>query len=322
MENLLFIGILIAVMTIGLWLILRGFNKKFEDFKESQKSDSALNIINQGMQGLQSRIDKTTEVIGQRLETVNKELGGMQEIGRQMKDLQDFLRSPKLRGNIGEQVLKDLLVQVLPRSNFDLQYQFSNGQIVDAVIKTDKGMIPIDAKFPLENFRRLAQAETEKDKNHHLKTFSRDIKKHIDDISKKYVSQEGTLDFALMYVPSEAVYYEMIRGDEPIDAYAHQKKVIFVSPNSFWYFLKVILMGLEGKKIGQASQQILGALNSIRQDSRRFGQSLKVLIGHINRAKNAMDGTSIEYGKLSSRIDNVSLLKPEEEAKKIEKGDD
>src|SRR5206468_9986502 len=135
--------------------------------------------------------------------------GQMNEIGRNMRELQEFLKSPKLRGNIGEQVLKDLISQIFPKNSFYLQHQFKSGDKVDAAIKTDAGILPIDSKFPMENFQKFNKSQTDEEKVHYQKEFARDVKKHIDAISKKYIlPEEGTMDFALMYVPSESVYYE------------------------------------------------------------------------------------------------------------------
>lgn len=282
------------------------------------KNDSApLVMLNQNMQGMQASMDKTTQAISARLDRaaeviqgVNKELGRVQEIGRSMKDLQDFLKSPKLRGNIGEQVMHDLLQQYFPRANFDLQFQFNSGERVDAIIKTDKGIIPIDAKFPLENFQRLSQAESDEDKGSAQKDFIRDVKKHIGDISKKYIlPAENTVDFAIMYIPSESVYYEIIQSNDELNQFAHDKRVFPVSPNSFYYFMKVIMIGLEGKKIEEASQKILETLKAIQQDSVRFGDQLGVLTSHVTNAKNTIDRVNTEYTKLSGKIDDVRLLK-------------
>jgi len=238
-------------------------------------------------------------------------LGEIKEIGHAMRDFQDFLKSPKLRGNIGEQVLRDLLEQVLPKGNFQLQYQFQEGQIVDAIIKTKQGLIPIDSKFPMESFRRMNQAK-EEEREGFEREFSRDIKKYIDEISKKYIlPQEGTTDFALMYVPSEPVYYEITLNQPELLEYGYGKKVYFVSPNSFYYFLKIIMIGLEGAKIEEASKKILEGLKAIQQESVKFGEELGTLASHIDHAKGASDRVQSRYGRLVGRIDGLRLLEEE-----------
>jgi DNA recombination protein RmuC len=227
-----------------------------------------------------------------------------------MQSLQDFLRSPKLRGNIGEQVLKDLLEQYFSRQHFELQYKFSDGQIVDAILKTKEGIIPIDSKFPLENFRKLISAKSEDEKSKIAPLFYRDVKRHVDSISKKYIlPQEGTVDFAIMYIPSEAVYYEIISADENLDEYAREKNVYFVSPNSFYYFLKIIMMGMRGQQLQEEVKKIFQLLSAIQKDTQRLGEIISVLTTHINNAKNAIDKVNNEFFKLSSRIDQTKFLK-------------
>ena len=318
MEILLIITIItIFVVIAGFAAVVWFFNQRFRQFEEVQKADKSLNLLSQNMQGLQQRIDKTTETIGQRLDNaakyigaVSKELGRVQEIGRGMKDLQEFLKSPKLRGNIGEQVLRDLLEQYFSREHFSLQYKFRTGQIVDAIIKTDKGIIPIDSKFPMENFRKVVAAQNDEEKKVCLKEFAKDVKKHINDISKKYIlPQEGTVDFAVMYIPSEVIYYEIIRAEQDLNTYAYQKKIFPVSPNSFYYFLKIIMMAMEGKRIEEASKQVLQMLAAIQNDTKKFGEVMGVVNTHITNAKSAVDRANNEYFKLSSKIDQVRLLK-------------
>jgi DNA recombination protein RmuC len=173
-------------------------------FKKEKTSPELLEYLKTTNQ----RLEKQGESFNQRLDNAAKVISGVQrnigefsEIGRGMKDLQQFLASPKLRGNIGEQVLKELLKQFLPQESFNLQYTFKSGEKVDAAIKTSAGIIPVDSKFPMENFRKMQEDKA------YTKTFESDVKKHIDDISRKYIlTDEGTLDYALMYIPSEAVY--------------------------------------------------------------------------------------------------------------------
>lgn len=298
------ITLLIAVILLLVGAVFF-INKKFKEFSDTQNSDQSLSMLNQNIQGMHERLDKAATVIGR----VQKELGHMQEIGRQMKDFQDFFRSPKLRGNIGEQVLRDLLEQILPKGYFSLQHKFKEGQTVDAVVKTDKGIIPIDSKFPMENFQKMAKAG-EEEKEIYKRAFVKDIKKHIEDIAKKYILPgEGTVDFAIMYVPSEPVYYEVVVNNESLLHLGSERKVFFVSPNNFYYFLKLIMIGLEGAKMEEASKKILETLKGIRQESGKFESNLSVLDRHITNAKNSMDSVSSQYSKLSSKIDGVKFLK-------------
>jgi DNA recombination protein RmuC len=253
---------------------------------------------------INSRLDKAAEVIGD----VQKELGGVQEIGHSMKELQDFLRSPKIRGNVGEQVLKDLLEQMIPKGNLSMQHHFKSGETVDAIIRTKNGLIPIDSKFPMENYLKAQKAKDEQGKLLALKEFYKDVKKHVDVIAKKYIlPTEGTVDFAVMYMPSEGIYYETINNVD-LYKYAGDKKILFVSPNSFYYFLKIIMQALGNEKIEEKAKEVLNALRGIQQDSRKFGDDISVLNKHVTNAKNSMDQVNSNYARLGAKIENTGQL--------------
>jgi DNA recombination protein RmuC len=208
---------------------------------------------------INKRLDNAARVIGD----VQKNIGELSEaskrifeVGKDISTLQEILQPPKLRGGVGEQFLGELLSQILPLEFFTLQYSFSSGERVDAVVKLGERLVPIDSKFPLDNFRRIIECKSEEERKGYQKAFTRDVKKHIDDIANKYIlPQEGTYDFALLCIPAENVYYETITKDEAsgeekgILNYALKKKVIPVSPNSFFAYLQVIVLGLRGLKI-------------------------------------------------------------------------
>ncbi|MEX2027965.1 MAG: DNA recombination protein RmuC [Candidatus Curtissbacteria bacterium] len=262
---------------------------------------------------LNERLDKAAQVIS----GVSKSVGEMTELGRSMKDLQEFLRSPKMRGQMGEAVLKDMLGQSLPKQNFHLQYAFKSGEIVDAALKLEQGIIPIDAKFPMENFRKMAKSDDEKEREAIRKLFIGDVKKHIDAISSKYIRpQEGTLDFALMYIPAEPVYYEILTNSPELDEYAYQKRVRPVSPNTLYAYLRAIIMSLEGSKIEAQAGQILAALREIGAETDKFGASLALLTKHIKNASATTDDVNTRFSRLSSRITNVQTIE-EKVIKKI-----
>ena len=258
-------------------------------------------VFNDSMQDLRQSIN-----------TFYQELGAIKEIGRKMESLQDFLRSPKLRGNIGEEVLKDLLRQNFSKKHFSLQYKFDDGKIIDAIIKTKQGIIPIDSKFPMGVFNQMVKAEGD-EKSSFEKKFVREVKKHIASISKKYILPEfGTLNFALMYVPSEAIYYEIIRNESDLEEYARDKRVYIVSPNSFYYFLKVIMVGLEGQKIEENAKKVFDSLLTIKKQAQNLEQEIGVVNTHISNAKTAIDRVGNESIKLNNKIDNIKSLNKED----------
>ena len=257
---------------------------------------------------LNERLDNAARVIA----AVQKNIGEMSEIGRSMRELQEFLRSPKLRGNIGEQVLKELLSQLLPKHSFNLQYAFKNGTIVDAAIKTEAGIIPIDSKFPMENFRKMNSANSDSDKKAAGKEFVSDVKKHIDSISKKYIlPTEGTIDYALMYVPSESVYYEIVNSSTLFD-YSQKFRVLPVSPMTFYAYLRAILMGFEGQKITQHAQKILAGLRSIQKEYEKVGENLDTLNKHVSNSYNMMGQVNSGFAGLGNKIKTTSEIEHEE----------
>ncbi len=262
----------------------------------------------QNTNALNERLDNAAKVIS----SVQKEIGEMSEIGRSMRELQEFLRSPKLRGNIGEQVLKELLGQMLPKNSFHLQYTFKNGTIVDAAIKTEAGIIPVDSKFPLEGYRKMQSAESDADLMISEKQFLVDVKRHIESISKKYIlTGEGTIDYALMYVPSEAVYYEIV-NNVTLYEYASEKRVLPVSPMTFYAYLRAILMGFEGQKISQKAQEILRSLKAIQGEYEKVDGHLTTLSRHVQNTYNMMSEVQSGYTKLGQKITTTNRLSIEE----------
>jgi len=311
MSDFVFILIIFLIVVASVGISIFYIKRETKRMIESQKEELPLGMIKQDIEHLRKKFENGYSQMAY-------QLGKVQEIGRSIREFQEFLRSPKLRGNIGEQVLRDLLEQVLPKQNFSLQYQFSEGQIVDAIVKTNQGIIPIDSKFPMENFRKMVQANSEM-KDSFQKEFLRDIKKHIDDIAKKYIlPQEGTVDFALMYIPSEPIYYEITLNQPEILDYAHSRKVYFVSPNSFYYFLKIVMVGLEGAKIEEGAKKILEGMKAVQQEALKFEGELSVLLSHIDHAKSASERTRNRFARLMERIERLGELEAPEERKKLE----
>jgi DNA recombination protein RmuC len=323
------------VLVAGLVIVGLLVNRKLSQIQEKQKPSEELmqiigllqegskedrkvllNSLQENTQALNERLDNAAKVIG----AVRENLGEMSEIGRGMKELQEFLRSPKLRGNIGEQVLKELLTQFLPKQTFSLQHQFKSGETVDAAIKTSAGIIPIDSKFPMENFQKMNAAETEKEKNKFNREFEKDVKKHIRTISNKYIlTEEGTVDYALMYVPSETVYYEIVNSREIYD-YAGDKKVLPVSPTTFHAFIRAILMSFEGQKIEKKAHEILSAIRAVQKDYNKVEDDLTTLQSHLNNAFNKMSSVISSFTQLGQRITTTRSLggAVEEDVKQIE----
>ncbi|MBI4022878.1 DNA recombination protein RmuC [Candidatus Berkelbacteria bacterium] len=316
MELILIVGlVLLAVgLGVGFAIVLR----RLREIEQSRANDQSAVLLNQNIQGMQERIDATTKAINERLDRaatvvgqVHRELGTMSQIGTQLTQFQDFLKSPKLRGGLGEQGLKDMLAQALPAEMLRFQYRFTTGDIVDAAIKLQAGIVPIDAKFPLENFNRYLQSSDEREKTNYANAFRRDFRGRVNEISKKYLlPDEGTVDFAVMYVPSESVYYELVTNDKFRDLYDHAaaEKVIVTSPATFFYYLRTIMVGLEGQRLNRMAHQVLTTVRAIQQETHKFGDGVRVLGKHITNAKNVSDSVQSDYIRLAEKVDRVLQL--------------
>ncbi|OGM09829.1 hypothetical protein A2W13_01445 [Candidatus Woesebacteria bacterium RBG_16_36_11] len=328
--------IILVVLIAGLVIIGFLINKKLSDITEKQKpSDELLEIIKtlqtgsrddrkalldslqKNTQSLNERLDNAARVISQ----VQRNLGEMSEVGKGIRTLQEFLQSPKLRGGLGEEVLKEMIGQTFPKNAFHLQYPFRSGAKVDAVLKTEAGLLCIDSKFPMENFNLMVKGETEKERSLAKKQFISDVKKHIEDISKKYIlPEEGTMDFALMYIPSEAVYYEVVNVQE-LSNFARRLRVYPVSPNTLYAHLQVILVSFEGKDLETKSREVFRILRAIHKDYSKVEENLGVLQKHLTNAFNMMGNVFSSFTQLGQKISQTKNLGDgvEKKTKELEK---
>ncbi len=308
---------------------LRGQMKEGLDKNISQLIDNQ-NIINKNLSDIMDRVNKSLQNssidINRRLDNAAKVIGDVQrnigelstaskqifEVGKNIATLQEILQPPKLRGGMGEQFLGELLAQILPQKFFTLQYPFSSGERVDAVIKLGEKLVPVDSKFPLDNFKRVLECKTDEERKACQKAFTRDVKKHVDDIASKYiVPNEGTYDFALLYIPAENVYYETITKDESVGEekgilnYALSKRVIPVSPNSFYAYLQVIVLGLKGLQIEENAREIQTRLVSLANDLKIFQKDFQVVGTHLTNAVNKFEEARRRLDKFSLKFEQA-----------------
>lgn len=311
--------LILAILIGSLAIIYFSLNKKISQDKQDpvltewlKSLQGSIDLSNrninttlqQSYREIYHRLDKTTEIMGE----LKKEAGSFSEIGRSMRDLQQFLQSPKLRGNIGESVLKDLISQIFPKNSFDLQYSFKTGSIVDVAIKTDAGILPIDSKFPMANFLKMVKAKTDKERQTYKAALARDVRKHVRDISSKYIlPEENTLDFALMYIPSEPVYYEIVNQPEILD-YASRQRVYPVSPTTLYAHLQTILLSFEGKKIATKSKQVFSLLRGVQKDYQKLEDNLNLLNKHLTNAYTQMGNTRQNFTILGQKLASTRTL--------------
>ncbi len=303
---LIFIGVGLLTLFWYFWETKKSLEKTLDIF--SQKVDNFfLPQVNSFREELSNRlkenresIEKTTKMFVSNISQFSSGMTKIDAMLNQLKDsikevnsVQEIFRTPKLRGRWGEETLEKLLAQVLSPAQFQRQYSFKTGDIVDAVVKLpDKKIIPIDAKFPYDLFERMVE-ETDKEKKQIAKKiFFSAVKKEIDDISKKYIlPAEGTLDFALMYLPAEAVYYEIINqlNEENINEYARKKRVVLISPNMLFAFLRVIAIANRDYQIGQQIQKISKRLERIIADANKLSLSFSKLGKHLSDSRSAYE---------------------------------
>ncbi|MDQ3751896.1 MAG: DNA recombination protein RmuC [Actinomycetota bacterium] len=234
------------------------------------------------------------------------------EQAREFSSLQDLLRAPTARGGLGEAMLEELLRQVLPPNSFSTQHRFTSGVIVDAVVRAGGRMACIDAKFPLANFRRMCDATEERDRAEAERAFAADVARHVDDISCRYiVPDEGTFDFAVMYVPAEGVYSEVLRlshGRRALYETAIEARVIPMSPLTMYAYLTTVLFGLKCLSIEANAEAILGFCGRLQQDMERFSTEYETLGRHVGHAQSKYEEGRVRLERLRGRLERVTDL--------------
>ena len=275
----------------------------------SDRMDNAARVVGEVSKGL-GELSKATEQVFQ----VGKDIAGLQEI----------LKAPKLRGELGEFFLGDLLGQILPSANYELQYGFKSGVRVDAVIKFTDGLVPVDSKFSLENFQRFIEATSDDEKKAAKRKFVSDVKKRIDEIADNYIlPDEGTFNFALMYIPAENVYYETIikddllglSDDKQLSAYAFSRRVIPVSPSSFYAYLQTILLGLRGFEVSAHAKAILKHLEALKVDFDKFSSDFDVLGKHVTNTRTKYDDAQKKLDRFGEKLSSAGSIEVEGEVK-------
>lgn len=248
--------------------------------------------------------------------------GALREVKDSMKEVasfQDILRTPKLRGQWGEASLEHLLQEFFPPEFYERQKYFKSGEAVDAVLKIPDGkLLPIDSKFPLENFQRIVQSEDEVEKIKFKKLFLDDARREIDSVSSKYIlPAEGTTDFALLFIPAESVYYEIVNNTKETDLneYARKKRILLVSPNTFYLTLQILQTWLRDVRVSRETKDILKRLSRIMQDAEKLQEDFRKLGGHLTNAKGSYDTTE---KRLSLMVDRTQHLIGGEEAGMLE----
>lgn len=269
-------------------------------------------------QSLDTRLNKNTESLDKVSQTHIKlieETRGIQSVGKDIAELQRILRAPKLRGVLGELSLENLLSQIYPKEGFCLQFPFRNGVIADAIIKLkDNRMLVIDSKFAHSKFSEIIKCQDDELRKKLRREFMNDVKKHINTISEKYIlPDENTLDFALMYIPAENIYYEIIiryqQDEKSLLEYAYKHKVFPVSPNTLYAYLTTIAMGLRGLEVTKKARKIIDSLGRLSQEYTKFRKDFNVLGGHIGKTQSKYEDSNRRLNRFETKMEQVQSLK-------------
>ena len=349
--------IILAIVIIGFGVVLYMLNQRLRDLKNS----SAVELLKSDVTELSRGINNLQQVVGDKLDNNNNSMqASMQkqlsesaklvsdvtqrlakldetnkrvvDVADELKTLQNVLQNPKQRGVFGEYYLESVLENILPSKNYKMQYKFSDGEIVDAVVFLDKGQIlPIDSKFSLENYNRMVGESSKPEREKLLAKVRTDLKLRIDETSKYIRPAEKTMDFAFMFIPSESLYYDLLIGDvgtgssarDLIEYAFRDKKVIIVSPTSFMAYLQTVLQGLRSLQIEEQAKDIQIRVGQLGQHIGRFdefmqklGNSLSTTVNHYNAAHKELgkvDKDVIKIAGTDSGVDPLLLDKPRSE---------
>ena len=339
---------LVVLAAIGLlFQRLSATTRVLQELKDQKSDDKTAVLLNQNIQGLQQRLDTQTQSLQHTLQKqfgdstkiiqdVTERLTKLDETNRQvvsfadqLKRLQDTLNNPKQRGVLGEYYLESVLKNVLPPKHYKLQYKFNDGEIVDAAIFLQDKIIPVDAKFSLENYNRITDAKDDTERDRIEKVFKQDLKNRIDETSKYIRPAENTMDFAFMFIPAEGIYYDLlvnkvgaagVSSRDLIDYAFKEKHVIIVSPTSFFAYLQTVLQGLRAMQIEESAKEIrknieVLAKHLISYDGymQKLGASMGTTVNQYNLAYKEfkkIDKDVVKIVESESKIEPLVIEKP------------
>jgi DNA recombination protein RmuC len=345
------ITILLLVLVAILLLYVSFFKR--QDVPEVKQDDRGLNLLLQQINELSRTVDhklgESSRVMHESvraqfsesqhlIKEITRELTEVKETGKQvmsfadqLQSLQDILKNPKQRGVLGEYYLETLLKNVLPPGSFTMQYGFDNGEIVDAVVFVKDKIIPIDSKFSLENYNRIIEERNPTERERLEKLFKQDLKNRIDETSKYIRPNENTMDFAFMFIPHEAIYYDLLVAQiggmkvntQDLIEYAFKKRVLIVSPTSFLAFLQTVLQGLKALQIEETAKDIIKRvdelgkhLKSYEEYHGKLGNALSTTINHFNASNKELrkiDKDVMRITGTSIEVEMIEVAKPERE---------
>ncbi|HEY3961455.1 MAG TPA: DNA recombination protein RmuC [Gaiellaceae bacterium] len=336
--------VLLALAALGAWLrnaftgLMRSelagssgdVERKLADLAATfdRRLEGIDNKVDKRLEGIDTRLLDTQRSAGQTATQIVEKLGKLDGTATQMLSrandlarLEQALRPPKARGGFGELLLENLLRDRLPASAYSMQHTFDSGERVDAIVRVGQ-LIPVDSKFPLDNYQRIVEAESDDERLLHEKAFARDVRNHVESIARKYIRPaEGTYDFAFMYVASEAVYYELACGKHGALDHAHAQRVFPVSPSTFTAYLQVIALGLRGMQIEQRAEEVMAYVAELGNDFDRFVGDFETIGTHLGHAQKKYGEAEKRLGKFGDRLD-LALEEAVDEELEVDADDD
>ncbi|MBI4426600.1 MAG: DNA recombination protein RmuC [Candidatus Kerfeldbacteria bacterium] len=357
MDVVIILAVLIVGLVVAVWLI----NRRLKGLTQKEDQASFL-MLHQSIQGMQQRMDETNKTLQEKLDrhsqtvtqSVHAQLGESAKIVRdvtekltkldetnrqvinyseQLRKLQDILQNPKRRGVLGEYYLDALLKNILPPGQYAMQVDLgiddSTGQklIADAVVFVQDKLVPIDAKFTLENYNRMAEAVDESERVKFEKAFVTDLKSRIQETAKYVRPDRGTLDFAFMFIPHEAIYYDLLTnkvggvedGQNLLQRAGSKYRVIIVSPTSFLAYLQTVLQGLRALQLQESTKDIMRRVEDLRRHMTNVDTNMEKLGRHINNASSAYQSTANELDKAGKDVSKIVELESKVEPMQLEK---
>ncbi|KKQ68308.1 MAG: hypothetical protein A3F95_00400 [Candidatus Nealsonbacteria bacterium RIFCSPLOWO2_12_FULL_39_31] len=321
---IIFLLALVAIGIGGLFFLLlaKKSDNKGESFLMLQQQLNTINNVldsklSDSTKAIQAQFGQTAKIVRDvtervaRLDETNKQVVGFAD---QLRSLQDILKNPKQRGVLGEYYLETVLKNVLPPGSYQMQYPFKDGNIVDAAVFIEKRVIPIDSKFSLENYNRMVEEHNSVEKKRYELAFVADLKIRIEETAKYVRPEENTMDFAFMFIPSEAVYYDLIinkvgaiTGEtDNLIYYAGKKKVVVVSPTSFLAYLQTVLQGLRNQKISEQAKEIIRQVERLGKHMVVCSEYMKRLGSHLGETVGSYNKASKEFIKIDKDVVKIS----------------
>jgi len=321
MSDSLFILIVFLIVAAGVGIVMFLLRKSKVDEKQSDSIKDLerrltdlmigqLKEIRDSQDGVSKEMHVQIRSFTEEATKIKDDLKQVQEAVKDVSTFQDIFKSPKLRGQWGEASLEHILAQHFPKELYKIQYLFSSGEQVDAVLKLPNGrVLPIDAKFPVENFDKMINAVSDTEKSFFKKNFLEDVKNRVNEIAEKYIlPSEGTTDFALIYIPAEAIYYEIINNiskEVDVAAFAWSKKIILTSPNTIYLTLRTIEHWFRDTQISRQTQEILKKLSKVHQDAEKLMEDFRKLGNHLKNASFAYSDSEKRLSLLDEKVEKL-----------------